>query len=462
MPSPFSGINMASQALRAFQRQQEVAGNNIANVNTPGYSRRSSQLGQAPETTIYGVNPYTMGTGVLVQNVNRMRDMFVEARMQGAVSDQSRFDTLASNLMRVEPVLVEPAGNGVADAMNRFYDSWSALSSNANDPAARLAVQLAGSSLASKIRATHGQLTQHQAEIDTEVQGAIGQINALAVSISDLNKQIQAKIGTGVLPNDLLDARDLAVQDLSKLVDVRTRPAENGAINVYVDQFTLVESRTARALPTTVDVAGGTFDVNGNTYRVRSGKLGGAMTAAANINSYIDKIDNLANALRADVNSLHRSGTNKLGNTGVDFFNDVVPPAFPTGATDFDLSTDVAGNIDAIAAGASGAAGDGGVALSLSRLRDMPSVILGGRSSVQHFHDLVSGVGRDSAYYQDSLDTQKSIVGQIENQRQSVSGVSLDDEMADMMRYQRSYQAAAKALTIFDQMTDDLINMLRR
>ncbi len=462
MPSPFNGINMASQALRAFQQQQEVAGYNIANVNTPGFSRQSSQLTQTPAVTIYGVHPYTMGTGVTVDNVNRMRDMFLEARMQGAAGDLSRFDTLTSNLMRVEPVLVEPAGSGVADAMNRFFDSWSALASNANDPAARLEVQLSGSSLASKIRATYGQLEQHEAEIDTEISGTISQINEIAGRIAGLNKEIQAKVGTGVMPNDLLDARDLAVQDLSKLVDVRTVAGRNGSINVYVDQFSLVEGSFAREVPSTVDVANSSFTVDGFTYRVRTGKLGGAMAAAANIGSYKSSLDNVANALRTDVNALHQSGTNKLGNTGVNFFNDVVPPALQTGAADFDLSAEVAGNIDAIAAGASGAAGDGGIALALSRLRDTPSALLGGRSTVQYFQDLVSAVGRDSAYYQNSLDTQKSIVGQIENQRQSISGVSLDDEMADMMRYQRSYQAAAKALTVFDQMTDDLINMLRR
>lgn len=459
MPSPFQGIDLAGRALRAFQRQQEVAGHNIANVNTPGYSRQSASLAASSPTDVYGIQSYTLGTGVSVTTVGRIRDMFLEARMRGAQSDMGRLTTLADNLTRVEPVLVEPAGSGVADAMNRFFNSWSALSSNANDSGARLEVQQAGQSLAMKIRSAHREISAQEAHITTNVGNVVSQVNEIAERISSLNAQIRTKMGTGVMPNDLLDARDLAVQDLGKLVDVRTTSPGDGSINVYVDQYTLVEGAHVRPLPNAVDPTTSTFTVSGVTYRIRSGQLSGLVTAQNNLASYRGQLDTLANTLRTEVNTLHQSGTNKLGNTGVNFFNDGVPQ---TGATDFELSAEVRADQNAIAAGSSGAAGDGGIALALSRLKETSVAGLGNRSMNQYFTDLVSSVGRDSAYYANSVDTQRSIVDQIENQRQGISGVSLDDEMADMMRFQRSYQAAAKLLTVFDQMTDDLLNMLRR
>lgn len=462
MPSPFQGINVAGNALRAFQRQQEVAGHNIANVNTPGYSRQSATLGQTPGLNVPGSPGYTVGTGVSVTTVERIRDMFLEARMQSAGSDMGRLTTLADNLRRVEPVLGEPAGNGVSDALNRFFNGWSALSSNAGDASARLEVQQAGEALATRLRAAHREISEQEARMSTELGQTVSQVNELSNRIASLNGQIRTKLGAGVVPNDLLDARDLAVQDLGKLVDVRTTALPDGSINVYVDQYSMVEGSLVRPLPPAIDPSTATFVADGVTYRIRSGKLSGLATAQNSLASYRGQLDTLANTLRTEVNSLHQSGINKLGNTGVNFFADVAPPAQQTGAFDFSLSAEVQADAQAIAAGASGAAGDGGVALSLSRLRETPLAALNNRSMNGYFQDLVSAVGRDSSNYSRALDTQKSIVDQIENQRQGISGVSLDDEMANMMRFQRSYQAAAKLLTVFDQMTEDLLGILRR
>ncbi|MCO5296664.1 MAG: flagellar hook-associated protein FlgK [Fimbriimonadaceae bacterium] len=462
MPSPFQGIDIATRALRAFQRQQEVAGNNVANVNTPGYSRQSADLSATRGLDVYGVQHYTLGTGVSVTTVNRIRDLFLEGRMQTAQSDLSRLGTMADNLARVEPMLSDSAGGGVSTALNRFFSAWSGLASGANDPAARLEVQQSGASLAMQIRSTYQQLSSQEAQISNDLSSNVSQINELTQHIAALNNEIRSKLGAGITPNELLDARDLAVGQLSNLVDVRTVDQPDGSMNVYIDQYTAVEGKVSRPIPATIDPGTSSFTVDGKTYTVRGGTLAGLAQSQNNLAAYRGSLDTLANTLRTEVNALHQTGINKLGNTGVNFFNDATPPDPQTGAVDFNLSAEVAGSLDAIAAGTSGAAGDGGVALALSRVRDQSIPALGNRSPTQFYGDLVSSVGRDVAFYRDSADTQTSVVDQIEQQRQSVSGVSLDDEMADMLRFQRSYQAAAKLLSVFDQMTNDLINMLNR
>lgn len=462
MPSPFQGIDIATRALRAFQRQQEVAGNNVANVNTPGYSRQSADLASTRGLDVYGLQHYTLGTGVSVTTVNRIRDLFLEGRMQSAQSDLSRLGTMADNLARVEPVLNDATGAGVSEALNRFFAAWSGLAGAANDSAARLEVQQSGAALAMKIRSTYQELSSQEAQIANGVSDTTARVNELTRQIASLNAQIRSKLGSGITPNDLLDARDLAVGQLSHLVDVKTVDQPDGSMNVYIDQYTVVEGNVARPIPATLDAGTSNFTVGGKTYTVRGGVLAGLAQSQITLATTRGSLDTLANTLRTEINALHQTGINKLGNTGVNFFNDATPPDPQTGAVDFALSAEVAGSLDAIAAGTSGTAGDGGVALALSRVRDSSLASLGNRSPVQFYSDIVSSMGSDVAFYRASADTQSAVVDQIEQQRQSVSGVSLDDEMADMLRFQRSYQAAAKLLSVFDQMTNDLINMLNR
>jgi flagellar hook-associated protein 1 FlgK len=170
-------------------------------------------------------------------------------------------------------------------------------------------------------------------------------------------------------------------------------------------------------------------------------------------------LDSIANELLTQINSVHATGTNPLGNTGVNFFNDSNPQS---GAIDLDLDAAIAADPDAIVSSVTGTPGDGGLALSLSRLRDQTIGALGGKTFGRYFQAMVSDVGTRVAYWESELQTQSAVSDQIDAQVQAVSGVSLDDEMANMLRFQRSYQAAAKALTIFDQIAEDLINMVRR
>lgn len=458
MPSPFGGINMLGQAMRVFQRGLEVTGHNISNVNTTGYSRQRMQLGAANAETYFGVNRYQVGTGVTIQTVSRIRNQFLDRQMNNAQSDLARYQTLADNLKQVESVFPEPGDQGISNALGKFFDAWSNLSSNPNDSAAQLAVQAAGQTLTLRVRNTYGSLVDQSTQAQAQMANTFDEIDGLSKQIADLNKQIVAQGAGGGAPNDLLDARDNAVEQLSQLIGIQTSVGENGMMTVSAGEMMLVAGTDNVAIPRTFDAATQTLQSNGHSYNVSGGQLAGVMQGIVKIDSYRSQLNDFANQLKSQINTLHRTGKTSSGATGIDFFADSNPQ---TGAADFDLSASVKADPAQIVSGTSGTAGDGGLALSLSRMRDATLPALGGRSFGHYYSDLVGAVGRDSSTFQSAVDTQGALVSQIQNQRQAEMGVNLDDEMTNMMQYQRSYQAAAHALTVMSDVSQDMINIIR-
>jgi len=243
---------------------------------------------------------------------------------------------------------------------------------------------------------------------------------------------------------------------------VKTETFTDGTTAVYAAGFTLVDSAGNRTFPSTPGALPGTMTDGNITYTVRSGELAGLFQTQSNTSAQMANLDTLANTLRNQFNTLHRTGNN---NAGIDFFNEgAVPPDLTAqnGAATFDLSAAVKTSASNIVTSATGLPGDGGLALALGNLRDTYTGMPGGKTFESYYRANVDQVAQETSYYNNAVSTEKSVGAQIKSQQQAVSGVSLDDEMADMLRYQRSYQAAAKALTIADQVTQDLIGMLNR
>lgn len=459
MPSPFHGIELASRALRAFQRGLDVTGHNIANVNTRGYSRQSVDYVATDPTTFQGVRSVTLGTGVTISSVNRIRDIFLDNRMIDANAGHGRFAALSANLSQVEPLFNEPGSNGISSALTAFFNAWSGLASNPNEPAARMAVQQAGETLASRIRTAHRDLKGLQNQLQGGMAETLQTVDRLSTRIYELNAEIRNRTVAGENPGDLLDQRDLALDELSGLVDITIARKPDGTVGVNMNSLTLVDDVGSYAIPKTFDPTTFTVTDGSATYRIDGGRMFGLMETNNRVQSYMGQLDTLANSLRTEINTAHFAGTNANGTTGINFFNDVASPP-QTGAIDFNLSVEVRADFRNIASGVTGKAGDGGLALAISQLRDQPSALLGAKRFTEFFSEFLAGVGRDALDAQTNLETQGSIVMQIDMQRQSISGVSIDEEMANMLRLQRSYQAAAKALSIFDQVTEELIAMV--
>lgn len=460
MPSTFHGIHMSSGALRAFQYGMDIAGHNLANVNTRGYTRQTVEYKANDPLNYWFGRGYSLGQGVSISSINRIRDDFLEFRMQSAMGDVGRQQTLATSLSQVEPVFNEPGSDGIAAALDKFFNSWSSLASNPSAPASRLEVQQAGQKLADRIRTTFGDLRTRQSQLSDQMTQSITDINQISSRIADLNAEIRRELAVGGTPNDLMDQRDNAVRDLAQLVNVTTSPLPTGEVTVHFGGYPLVDVAGDHAFPANLDAS--TFSVSDGTYSypVRGGALFGMMEASQKISNYMSRLDTLANTLREEINTPHLTGMNANGTTGIHFFNQsAVDPQ--NGAIDFDLSPSVKADAGNISAGITGSPGDGGLALAFSQLRDNNLVDLGNKSFSTFYSQLIADVGFDTQHAQQSLDTVEAIVQQVESQQQAVSGVSIDDEMANMIKLQRSYQAAAKTLSIFDQMTEEILGLVR-
>ncbi len=458
MPSPFHGINLASTALRSYQRALEITGHNMANVNTAGYSRQAIDFAQQDPTTFFLTRPLSLGNGVSIASVNRVQDRFLEQRRMSASSELGRLDTYAGHLRQVEALLPEPSGNGIADALNQFFNAWSGLGSNPTDAGQRVQVQLTGQALTLRVRNTYLELQGIRNQTEAGVEGTLARMQQLVDGVANLNRQIKEASLGGASPNDLLDRRDMALRELSELADVQAMTYEDGTVAIYLNQLTLVDASGARTVPTNWDAATQTLSDANGSYSVRGGKLLGLFQSRATIEGYQTQLDTLANTLRTAFNGLHQTGIAANGATNISLFEDAIPQ---TGAIDFRLSTAVATDPANIAAGISGNAGDGGLALSLSALRESAQPALGGRTISKYFEELIGGIARESAQAQSAYGTARTVADQIDAQISSIRGVSLDEEMANLVRFQRSFQAAARALSVFDQITEDLINLIR-
>lgn len=461
MPSPFHSINLTSNALRAFQRALDVTGHNIANVNTPGYTRQTVDFAATEPTLFYQGGAFALGNGVTLSSINRVQDAFLFQRSLAAGGDTGKYTGMADGLEKIQSLFLEPGGSGIADAMDKFFNAWSALSSDPSEPTARMQVQQAGATLASRVRNAYLALDAQRQDNANGITDTLKQVQSLSQKVADLNSQIRQKQAEGAEPNDLMDLRDAAIKELGGLVNIHTYAQPDGGVNVYMGNLTLVDSVGAVPTPMTFNTATNTISDGTGTYTVNGGKLRALFETAEQIKSYQGNLDNLANTLRTSVNSIHTTGINPLGNTNVKFFNDVTPPTPQSGAIDFDLDPAIAANPQAIVTSVTGTAGDGGLALSISQLRDQSNATLGNNTFARYFSNMVSDIGTRKSYWDSQVSTQAAMNAQIDKQVQAVSGVSLDDEMANMLKFQRSYQAAAKALSIFDQVTEDLINLIR-
>ena len=461
MPGSFHGIESTGSAMRAFQRGLDTTGHNISNVNTKGYSRQVADIVTNDPINFVNGNVISVGSGAHVSQINRIRDQFLDSQKISAQSDLGKFDETNRGLSQVQSVFLDAEGKGISNGLDTFFNAWSGLASNPSDPSYKLQVQQAGADVATKIRGSYAALSDLKGQQTERITQTLTQIQGLANKIADLNGQIRQLQAGGGAPNDLMDQRDQAISDLSGLVDVRTNKFTDGTVGVYLDQKTVVDQDGSRPFPTNYDAATNTLSDGNGTYKVSSGSLKGNFDTINAIGSYQTQLDNLANNLRTTINGLHNTGTNGFGNTNVNFFNDVATPP-QTGAIDFALDSAVAADPKAIAVGVGSNSSDGSIALAISRARDSKIPALGNQTMGGYFTSLVTKIGGDVQAASNSLSTQQASVNQIEKQISDVSGVSIDDEMANMLKFQRSYQAAAKALSVFDETLQNTIDMLKR
>jgi flagellar hook-associated protein 1 FlgK len=462
MPSPFQGIESSRRALNAFQRSLDTTGLNIANVNTKGFSRQRAELGvSTPNTYVAGRN-ISIGSGVNLVQISRSRDTFLESRRQDVNGDQGRSEAGLSLLERVQSSFIDVSGKGISSALDSFYNSWSSLANDPSSTTNRQQVLSSARDLSTKVRTAYSDLKSVSDSQTKAVSDTISQIQSYADQIGKLNADIRANMAGGGLPNDLMDQRDQAVAELSKLVNIDTNLGSDNSLSVFVGSLPLVDQVGSRPFPTSFDSATSTVNDGGSiNWPISGGYLKGQFDGLGDVATYMTQLDNLANTLRSQVNSLHTSGVTNSGAVGGFFFSDNATTPI-LGAANLYVDSSLDANPALLVTGTTSAAGDGTIATAMSKLRDQSVAGLGSQTTRGYFSTLLSTVGRDIATAQNDRDTAYALGEQVESQIQDVSGVNLDDELANLQQFQRSYQASAKVLSMMDEMLGDLINMVKR
>jgi flagellar hook-associated protein 1 FlgK len=463
--STFMGIETALRGIIAQQRGLDVTSHNIANANTTGYTRQRAEFVPTDAYTYPAVsrppNGGQIGTGVDVTEYVRIRDDFIDLQLRTQLSRRGYSETVYDGLGQVELALREPSDNGLQTLLDRYWNSWQDLSTNPESMAARQAVAEAGASLANGLRTLTGQISTIVTQTAQDVTLTLDEINDIGVNLAQLNTAIYERLVVGDTPNDLFDRRDILIDRLSELGAVAVSDTDgDGSFLVQIDGVTLVDEGAAY----TLTESGGNI-VNATLSQTsalagRPGKLAGLVELRDVIlPAYDATLDTIAAALITNTNALQAAGfdlTGTLGSanaSGGQLFTGV-------DASTIGFNAAVLSNPALIAASANGQPGNAATALAQANLRTAATI---GLSSIDTaYAQLVTSIGSDAREARMSFDNASTVADSLENRRQAVSGVSLDEEMVGLVKYQRAYQASARALSAMDEMIELLITRTGR
>ncbi|CCO09142.1 FlgK family flagellar hook-associated protein [Desulforamulus hydrothermalis] len=494
MPGTWFGLEIAKRGVMSHRTALDVTGHNIANANTEGYSRQEAVLKPTDPWTLPDLAtkmlPGQLGTGVSVEEVRRIRDYYLDVQSRQSGSYEGYWEKRLDLAKRMETVFPEPDGRGLQAVLLNFFNDWQDVNNNPADPGVKKAVIESADELAGIFRQMHTQLSTIGEGIAVAAAGedppgyfrVVGgmmsfeadKINLITKRIADLSNTIIRLKQNGASPNDLLDQRDALLDELAKYGNIKTTISDGGQITVsFIDaggSFDIVKMNNGQAEAGQVAVFkdnsadphyhllldyDGTFDaadakLDLTARAVYSPLLAGSgqgsllgLEAARQDNAKLLKdLDDLALKLVELVNG---GATDSPPGSGIEFFD-----ASATGAADIKVK---AGYLDII----------GQNAINVARLRStLITVGSVANTTFENFYQgIVAQVGANVDHYANMLENQQAIGSQIEALRQSVSGVSVDEELTRMIQFQYGYQASARMLALQDELLDYLINRIR-
>ncbi|MDL2275290.1 flagellar hook-associated protein FlgK [Desulfosarcina sp. OttesenSCG-928-G10] len=456
-------LNTARTGLIAQQRAIDVTAVNIANANTDGYTRQRVSFQTGASVYSSGI---TFGTGVQInRNVERVYDEFLDARITAARADAGYWDSQLETLKKTEMIFGETTGYGLNSAMTDFWNAWQELSNNPSGYVERAMLLGESQRLAETFNNLSSGLKQIQKDSDTNIVHTVADINAITAEIADLNEKIVGIEVSGQSANTFRDQRDRRLQELSGLIGISSFEAANGSITVSLPNggYSLVEGFNSWALQTERNPTTEYHDVqwvsrNGTattvTDLISNGQLKGWIDARdTTIQGYADDLDAMAVAIRDAVNNRHRTGTDLDSGSGNVFFSG-------TDASTLAVAID---DVRKIAAAGPGEAVPGGSqnAINIANLQNARLSIGTNTVTANDFYNaLVNRVANDVLGAENSRSYQSGIALQLSSYREEISGVSMDDEMIDLVQFQNAYNASAKMVTVVDEMLQTLINMV--
>ena len=483
MSSTFSGLNTARTALWAQQRGVDVTGQNIANVNTAGYSRQRAELQSVGGSTVPALYATSngIGEGVSADTVTRIRDAFLEGRAQTEHAAAASLTVADSTMSGLEDAFREPGKTGLQQQLDDMWSGWGDVANHPTEPGGRSEVLQRTATLVAGLNTTSATLDQQWTHDLDGLGTLVEDVNASLTSIANLNQAISRAASAGTPSNELADKRDALVLALSDQVGATSSQAADGSISVRIGNATVVNGTSA----VTLAVAGGSDPAAGGSnppYLVTAaggttvrpgGTADGLITAmTTTIPAYKAKLDAIASQLAGQVNGLQQQGYDLDGAQGKPVFDGGAGSTStdPSGKITVDLSKVTAASIRLaltdgrqLAAASLSPAATGGTASGDAAMADaIHQLRLGTTGADANYRKMIVGLGVDAASATSRLTAQTVISAQVDSSRESVSGVSIDEEMTNMLAFQHGYQAAGRLVSAIDEMLDQLINRTGR
>ena len=457
MSDLFGSLSIAVRSLLAQEGAINTTANNISNVNTLGYSRQIPILTEAPPLD---TGQMSIGNGVNFEGVQSVRDNILELRIDQETQQQNQLQSYVNSMNQVQSLFNDTEGGGLGDVINQFFSSFQQLADNPTDVPTRQAVLSAAQNLASAFQQTGQQLSTIQGGIDQEVSQTVDEINSDTTQLAGLNQQIASLQGNSEQAGMLEDQQYSVLNSLSKLVDVAVTDAGDGSLTITTTNGApLVAGAQSFALSTATDPSTGFQHIfsqgTDETSNFTGGQLAGLVEARDQaIPSALSNLDNLAAGIINAVNTQNGQGYDLNGDKGGNFFQPVVQPSPGSNAGAAENMAVAITDPSKIAASSDGTQGDNANALAMANIQNQ--AVVNGETATDFYSNLVSTVGSDVSSATDEQEAVGLVLTQLQNQRSDISGVSLDEEAANLIRYQRAYEAAAEVVAAINDITNEV------
>ncbi|MGG3466035.1 flagellar hook-associated protein FlgK [Neobacillus pocheonensis] len=475
MRSTFHGLEIGKRAIFAQATALSVTGHNIANANTEGYTRQNA-ITQASNPLSYpgmnvGNGPLQIGTGVETKEINRIRDSFLDGQFRSQNEQLGYWNVKQDTLSKIEETLNEPGDNGLQASLDRFWQSWEDLSKEPDSLASRAALLSNATALAGRFNQISDSIDNLSTDLQNQLSTKMQEMNNLTKQVSNLNLQIAKISAAGQQPNDLMDQRDLLIDKISKMADIQVKPANNGMVDIFIGQEYLVKGD--QNSPLSFDSAMNQLSLGGKSISLKSGEITGMVESLTkDIPSFMAKINELVTTFSKEVNQIHsdpsamnlddiqnRKNDPSAALDQIPFFVAKGGTSDPATAGEIRVNPAIVASLSKIAAARAANVSDASNANLLNNLKFKNVSFSNQTTTLNNFYRTI--VGDLGIKTQESIQMEtnsEALVQQAENRRQSVSGVSIDEEMTNMVKFQQSYNAASRYISVMDEVLDKLIN----
>ncbi|MFZ5947798.1 MAG: flagellar hook-associated protein FlgK [Stygiobacter sp.] len=458
-------LDISVRTMSTYQRAIDVAAQNISNAGNPEYTRQkvlfANEIGEKGN-----------GMGIKIQDVLRIRNDILDMQLRKYQSSLSDSEKRSEVLKQIEAVISEPSSNGLSNYINEFFNSWDALSANPNSQQLRLTVIQKAQALSTRFKDTIDGFSEIQYMLQQDAYTQANNINDYLKRIYELNQKVYDAEARGSKASELKDQRDALIDKLSKIVNITVQKSDYGAVSVNVGGFFGADQSNFNEFE--VKMIDGQLrlvaknDPNTLAYIITGEFYAVSDLFSNKIASYKTSYENIAKNFVEQVNAIHLTGytlpISGSSQTNIPFFGELnssgdVVNAFVDG--EIKINPAILSDSKYIAASSvSGYEGDNQIAVQIAELSKTKISGLDNQTINEYYTSIINSIAQEKVNADNSIDSNELVVQNLGNQKKSYSGVSLDEEMTNVMKYQRSYEASAKLIKIADQVLETIINLI--